>query len=101
MIRCLEEGDDFIVDIGIVLEAYSLILASAITFFLFSIGRFYQLKIGRETHYNWFLVPVILFLSSAVLCALDYAGVVLAGLGAVLLIILTIMLYNIMMGVEK
>ena len=88
-------------DIGIVLEAYSLILASVITFFLFVIGRFYQLNVGRETHYNWFLVPAILFLSSAALCVLDYGGVILAGLGAVLLIILTIMMYNIMMGVEK
>ena len=87
--------------IGIVLEAYSLILASAITFFLFAIGRFYQLNVGRETHYNWFLVPVILFLSSAVLCALDYDGIILGFVGAILLIILTIMLYNIMMRVEK
>jgi len=97
----LEEGDDFMAYIGTVLEAYSLILASAITFFLFVIGRFYQLKVGRETHYNWFLVPVILFLLSAVLGVLDYAGTILAGVGAILLIILTIMLYNLMMGVEK
>lgn len=88
-------------NIGIVLEAYSLILASAITFFLFAIGRFYQLKVGRGTYYNWFLVPVILFLSSAVLCVLDYEGIILACAGAILLIILTIMLYNIMMRVEK
>jgi hypothetical protein len=97
----LEKGDDFMAHIGTALEAYSLILASAITLFLFAIGRFYQLKIGRETHYNWFLVPVILFISSAVLCVLDYAGIILAGVGAILLIILTIMLYNRMMGVEK
>ncbi len=88
-------------NIGIVLEAYSLILAAAITFFLFAISRFYQLKVGRETHCNWFLVPVILFLSSAVLCVLDYEGIILACAGAILLIILTIMLYNIMMGIEK
>ncbi len=87
--------------IGTVLEAYSLILASAITFFLFAIGRFYQLNVGRETQYNWFLVPAILFLPSAVLCVLDYDGIILACVGAILLIILTIMLYNIMMGVEK
>ncbi len=87
--------------IGTVLDAYSLILASAITFFLFAIGRFYQLKVGRKTHSNWFLVPVILFLSSAVLCALGYDGTILAGVGAILLIILTVILYNIMMGVEK
>jgi hypothetical protein len=97
----LEEGDDFMAHIGIVLEAYSLILAAAITFFLFAIGRFYQLNVGRETHCNWFLVPVILFLSSAVLCVLDYDGIILACFGAILLIILTIMLYNIMMRVEK
>jgi len=97
----LEKGDDFMAHIGIVLEAYSLILASAITFFLFAIGRFYQLKIGRETHYNWFLAPVILFISSAVLCVLDYDGIILACVGAILLIILTIVLYNIMMRVEK
>lgn len=88
-------------NIGIVLEAYSLILASAITLFLFAIGRFYQLNVGREIHYNWFLVPVILFLSSAVLCVLGYDGIILAFVGAILLIILTIMLYNIMMRVEK
>lgn len=88
-------------NIGIVLEAYSLILASAITLFLFAIGRFYQLNVGREIHYNWFLVPAILFLSSAVLCVLDYDGIILAFVGAILLIILTIMLYNIMMRVEK
>ena len=87
--------------IGTVLEAYSLILASAITFFLFAIGRFYQIKVGRQTHYNWFLVPVILFLLSAVLCLLDYAGTILVGVGAILLIIPTVILYNIMMGVEK
>jgi len=97
----LEEGDKFMANIGIVLEAYSLILASAITFFLFAISRFYQLNVGRETHCNWFLVPVILFLSSAVLYVLDYDGIILACVGAILLTILTIMLYNIMMGVEK
>ncbi|KAF5416125.1 MAG: hypothetical protein C5S48_03830 [Candidatus Methanogaster sp.] len=101
MARRLEKGGDFIADIGIILEAYSLVLASAITFFLFAIGRFYQLNVGRETHYNWFLVPVILFLSSAVLCVLGYEGVVLADIGAILLSILTIILYNLMMGVEK
>ncbi len=101
MIRCLDEGDDFIAHIGVVLEAYSLIIAAAITFFLFAIGRFYQLNVSRETYYNWFLVPVILFLSSAVLRVLDYDGAILAGIGAILLIILTIMLYSIMMGVEK
>jgi len=89
------------VHIGAVLDAYSLILASAITFFLFAIGRFYQIKVGKETHYNWFLVPVILFISSAVLCLLGYDGAILAGVGAILLIILTVILYNIMMGVAK
>ncbi len=87
--------------IGTILDAYSLVIASAITFFLFTIGRFYQLKVGRETHYNWFLVPGILFILSAVLCVLDYAFTILASVGAILLIILTIILYNLMMGVEK
>ena len=87
--------------IGTVFEVYSLILASAITLFLFAIGRFYQLNGGRDTYYKWFLVPVILFIVSALLCALDYEGILLAGIGAVLLTILTIILYTIMMGVEK
>jgi len=87
--------------IGVIFEAYSLVIASVITFFLFAIGRFYQLNVGRATHYKWFLVPVILFLSSAVLCALDYEGIILGFVGAILLIILTIVLYNIMMRVEK
>jgi len=87
--------------IGAIFEAYSLILASAITFFLFAISRFYQINVGRETHYNWFLIPVILFLSSAVLCVLDYDMVILVCVGAILLILLTVMLYNIMMRVEK
>lgn len=89
------------VDIGNIADTYSLILASIITLSLFAIGRFYQLKFGKMTHYKWFLIPVILFMISASLHVLDCDGLAVGCTGAISLLILTAVLYNVMMGVEK
>jgi|GEM_PF-1220996 len=87
--------------IGNITEVYSLFIASIISLSLFAIGRFYQLNFEKETHCRWFLVPTILFMISAALHALDYDGVAIGCAGAIILLIFTVMLYNIMMGVEK
>ncbi len=87
--------------IGNIMETYSLFIASTISLSLFSIGRFYQLNFEKETHCGWFLVPAILFVISAALHALDYDGVAIGCAGAIILLIFTVMLYNIMMSVKK
>lgn len=96
-----EKGDDFMAHIGNIVETYSLFIASIISLSLFAISGFYQLNFGKETHCRWFLVPAILFMISAALHALDYDGVAIGCVGAILLLIFTAMLYNIMMRVEK
>ncbi len=89
------------VHIGSAIEMYSLITASAITLFLFAIGRFYRIKFERETHHRWFLMPAVLLAVSAVLRALNYDGIILGCVGAILLLVITVMLYGTMMGVAK
>ena len=89
------------VSIGSAIEMYSLVTASAITLFLFAIGRFYRIKFERETHYRWFLVPAVMLVVSAVMRALNYDGIILGCAGAILLLVLTVMLYGTMMGVAK
>ncbi len=86
---------------GSIFDTYSLILASVLTLSLFAIGRFYQLRFGRKTYYDWFLLPAILFVVAAVLCTLGYDGIIAACAGAVTLIVLTAVLYRIMMRIEK
>ncbi|MCD6207456.1 MAG: hypothetical protein J7J06_05615 [Methanosarcinales archaeon] len=87
--------------VGSIFDTYSLILASVLTLSLFAIGRFYQLKFDRKTYYGWFLLPAALFVVAAVLCALGYDGIIAACAGAAILLILTIILYKIMMRIEK
>ena len=44
---------------------YSWILAAILIFFLFLIGRFYEVKLSKRSHYQLFLIPLILFLVAA------------------------------------
>ena len=88
-------------DMGIVLGAYSLILASVIILFMFAIGRLYQLNFGRKTYYKWFLIPAALFILCVGMCALGCDGPVVGFVGAASLLVLTAILYKIMMRVEK
>ncbi|RZN42771.1 MAG: hypothetical protein EF813_01185 [Methanosarcinales archaeon] len=88
-------------DIGNILGAYSLILASVIILFIFAIGRLYQLNFGKKTYYKLFLMPAALFVLYGVMCALGRDWHVVGFVGAVLSLVLTVILYKIMMRVEK
>jgi len=88
-------------DLENILGAYSLILASVTILFIFAIGRLYQLNFGKKTYYKWFLIPAILFILYGVMCALGRDWHVVGFVGAVLSLVLTVILYKIMMRVEK
>ena len=88
-------------DIGNILGAYSLILASVTILFIFAIGRLYQSNFGKKTYYKWFLIPATLFILYGVMCALGRGWHTVGFVGAVLSLVLTVRLYRIMMRVEK
>jgi hypothetical protein len=88
-------------DMGIVLGAYSLILASVIILFMFAIGRLYQLNFGKKTYYKWFLIPAALFILCVGMHVPGYNGLVIGFVGAASLLTLTAILYKIMTRVEK
>jgi presenilin-like A22 family membrane protease len=92
---------DSMADMGNILFAYSLILASVIILFMFAIGRLYQLNFGKKTYYKWFLIPAALFMICVGMCALGCDGHAVGCVGAVTLLVLTAILYKIMMRVEK
>ena len=89
------------VNIENILGVYSSILASVIVLFIFAIGRLYQSNFGKKTYYKWFLVPAALFILYGVACALGYNWPIIGFVGAVLSLVLTVILYKIMMRVEK
>ncbi len=92
------------------------ILAAALLLFLYLIGRFYERKFGQRSHYQLFLVPLVLFLIAALWYALpvgggngvpggDFVGLfwpdllyLLGGLG---LFVLSYGLYRAMMGGQR
>ncbi len=88
-------------DIGNILGAYSLILASVIILFIFAIGRLYQSNFSKKTYYELFLIPAILFMLYGVACALGHDWYLIGFVGAALSLVLTVILYKIMMRVEK
>jgi hypothetical protein len=47
--------------INSILFLYSWIVVAALILFLFLIGRFYELKLGQRSHYQLFLIPLVLF----------------------------------------
>ncbi len=89
------------VNIENILGVYSSILASVIVLFIFAIGRLYQSNFGKKTYYKWFLVPAALFILHGVMCALGHGWHVVGFVGAMLSLVLTVVLYKIMMRVEK
>lgn len=92
------------------------ILAAVLILFLYLIGRFYERKFGQRSHYQLFLVPLVLFLIAALWYALpvgdgngvqggDFVGLfwpdllyLLGGLG---LLVLSYGLYRAMMGGQR
>ena len=63
--------------LGSLLVLYCWLLAAALTFALFLIGRYYQTRYGQKSYYQLFLAPPVLFLAAGVwdaFLANDYTG---------------------------
>lgn len=75
---------------------------AALLFFLLLIARFYQKFSGVKTHFQYFLVPVVLFGAASVryasvnLIAGDALADLMFALGGLILIALCITLYRVM-----
>ncbi len=60
-----------------ILNIYSWVVIAITLFFLFMIARFYEKKSGQSTHRHLFILPLILFLLSAIqylFSSYDFAG---------------------------
>ena len=77
--------------IGLGLFVYSWVVAAFLVFFLFLIGRLYEVKFERRSYYQLLLIPLALFLIASVAYAvvqkpsaagerLDFVGVVIPDL---------------------
>jgi hypothetical protein len=88
-------------------------VAAILIFFLFLIGRFYEVRFGQRSYYELFLVPLLLFIIAAIWDAflansytgnplLDFAGGfwpdLLFLIGGIILTVLCYTLYRTMMG---
>lgn len=52
--------------LGCAIVLYSWIVAAILLFFLFLIGRFYEIKLGQKSRYQLFFVPLVMLLVAAV-----------------------------------
>jgi len=99
--------------LGSLVVVFSWIIAAILIFFLFLVGRFYEIRFGQKSYYQLMLVPLVLFLIAAVWDAflansytgdplLDFVGAffpdLLFFLGGIILTILCYYLFRIMMG---
>jgi hypothetical protein len=51
-----------VVSINLILMTYSWVIIAILLFFLFLIARFYERKAHQRSHYQFFLLPLALFL---------------------------------------
>jgi membrane protease YdiL (CAAX protease family) len=99
--------------LGSLVVVFSWIVAAVLIFFLFLVGRFYEIRFGQKSYYQLMLVPLVLFLMASIWDAflansytgdplLDFVGAffpdLLFLLGGIILIVLCYYLYRIMMG---
>jgi hypothetical protein len=99
--------------LGSLVVVFSWIIAAVLIFFLFLVGRFYEIRFGQKSYYQLMLIPLVLFLMAAIWDAflansytgdplLDFVGAffpdLLFLLGGIILIVLCYYLYRIMMG---
>jgi len=91
--------------IGAILVLYGWIAVAILLFFLFLIGRFYEMQFRQRSYYQLFLLPLGLFLAGAIWYVLntqDFVGVLgpdlLFLIGGLVLIGLGYTLYRIMMA---
>jgi hypothetical protein len=95
------------------LVVFCWIIAAVLVFFLFLIGRFYEVRFGQKSYFQLMLIPLILFVIAGVWDAffandqtgdplLDFVGPfapdLLLFVGGVILIALCYYLYRRMMG---
>lgn len=60
--------------IKLVLMTYSWVIIAIILFFLFLIARFYERKAHQKSHYQLFLLPLVLFLLGTLRYDFLFAG---------------------------
>jgi hypothetical protein len=63
---CRFRRADLIHTVSAILILYYWILVALLIFFLFLIGRFYEVKFGRRSRYQLFLLPLVLLVVAAV-----------------------------------
>lgn len=95
------------------LVVFSWIIAAILIFFLFLIGRFYEIRFGQKSYYQLMSIPLVLFVAAAVWDAffansytgdplLDFVGAFFPDLlffaGGLVLIVLCYYLFRTMMG---
>lgn len=99
--------------VGSLVVVFSWIIAAILVFFLFLVGRFYEIRFGQKSYYQLMLIPLVLFVVAAIWDAffansytedplLDFVGAffpdLLFFLGGLVLIVLCYYLFRIMMG---
>lgn len=99
--------------LGSLVVVFGWIIAAILIFFLFLVGRFYEIRFGQKSYYQLMLIPLVLFLIAAIWDAflansytgdplLDFVGAffpdLLFLLGGIILTVLCYYLYRIMMG---
>lgn len=99
--------------LGSLLVILGWIIAAVLIFFLFLIGRFYEIRFGQRSYYRLMLIPLVLFVTAAVWDAvfansytedplLDFVGALFPDLlffvGGAILIVLCAYLFRTMMG---
>ena len=60
--------------INLVLMTYSWVIIAILLFFLFLIARFYERKAHQRSHYQLFLLPLVLFLLGTLRYDFLFAG---------------------------
>jgi hypothetical protein len=101
---------------GSILILLGWVVAAILIFFLYLIGRLYEIKFQQRSHYRLFVIPLVLLLMAAIWDAfigngrtgsplLDFVGEpgpdLLFLLGGVSLIVLCYSLYRTMMGGKR
>jgi membrane protease YdiL (CAAX protease family) len=99
--------------LGSLVVVFGWIMAAILIFFLFLVGRFYEIRFGQKSYYQVMLIPLALFLIAAIWDAfltnsytgdplLDFVGAffpdLLFLLGGIILTVLCYYLHRVMMG---
>jgi hypothetical protein len=101
---------------GTLLIVFCWLVAAILIFFLFLIGRFYEIRFGQRSYFQLILITLVLFVAAAVWDAvfgnsytgdplLDFVGALFPDLlffvGGAILIVLCYYLFRTMMGGKR